>query len=778
MKKTISITINNLVFQIEEDAYEKLKKYLDSIRVHYGASDESREILADIESSIAEKFSKKVSVKKQSINLRDIEKVIKIMGTVEEFSEDSLLDSAAKESVRREDGKSAGEFKDSEDGKQKEEIDNNGASRRRKLYRDPDDKIIAGVASGLAAYFGIDPVIIRLIFIALFFANGVGILIYAILWIVMPIAKSSVEKLEMHGKPVDLKRIEQAVKEKSEVVKKGGKNALKNLSAHKGIFYKIINFPIKVLEVIFSFLKKTMGLIGPGLSIFFGVIFIITAFFSILASNIAAGVMIFNINSEYLVSDLPLIEIASQPMYYVGVISFYLIVLIPFVFLLLLGLTMVKRKNVFQALSNGILIGIWMLAIAGGIIAAGDLAPKISQRVFEINRNESVERSFDYADFNKLYIGAYMDAEIKKGDEFSISMAGRAQDLDRLNFNIEEGQLQILQAKREEDGKLCIFCFNKEIKATITMPELKSFVGFKNADVKINDFEKDIYISVGEAAEVAIELMGQNLSCSLSGVDSELLLSGSVSDLECKLDGHARLTAEDLIAKKVKLDQSIYSKAVLDGKAETLGVKLDNHARLGAFNFRTGEIAINTFSYAKAEVYPTKKLRAIANENSRITYKGDPSDKVTEEFKNGEIKHVRILELDDLSEAKFKIKVEPETYAPFMSSARGFTLTADYNDWPGSDNIIFRWETDHGRFVTDWDDVDWDDFNMEHHEFETEEGEIYWTILPEKFSEFSSSSDPVYVYVEAIGDEDKVLDKTQLKLIWDSETGGVFRVEE
>src|SRR3989339_839669 len=88
MEKTLSITISNQFFNIEEDAYESLAKYLEDIRAHYG-SEEREEILSDIESSIAEKFLEKVSDKKKFINQGDVEAVIAVLGRVDEIDGDS-----------------------------------------------------------------------------------------------------------------------------------------------------------------------------------------------------------------------------------------------------------------------------------------------------------------------------------------------------------------------------------------------------------------------------------------------------------------------------------------------------------------------------------------------------------------------------------------------------------------------------------------------------------------------------------------------------------------
>jgi len=187
MKKTISVTLGGVIFNIEDDAYQRLDAYLASIKEYYKIAAEEKEILSDIESSIAEKFSQKINQTKVVITLVDVEEMIKIMGTIAEIQYE------------------AEETDASDDG-------NISRETRKRLYRNPDDMIIAGVASGIAVYFGIDPVFVRVLFVALTFANGFGLLLYFILWLVVPEAKSNTQKLEMRGRPVNLNEIQEAVK--------------------------------------------------------------------------------------------------------------------------------------------------------------------------------------------------------------------------------------------------------------------------------------------------------------------------------------------------------------------------------------------------------------------------------------------------------------------------------------------------------------------------------------------------------------------------------------
>jgi phage shock protein PspC (stress-responsive transcriptional regulator) len=157
MKKTLTINIGYSIFNIDEEAYEILNKYLESIKNYFDTIDNEREIIKDFELRIAEKFSEKISNSKQCINLADVGEVIEIMGTLDDFKE--IYDGV-----------------DSGNNNDKSEVNN-------KLYRNSSTKIIAGVCSGIADYFKIDPIIVRILF---FIAVPLNLIIYIILWVGVP----------------------------------------------------------------------------------------------------------------------------------------------------------------------------------------------------------------------------------------------------------------------------------------------------------------------------------------------------------------------------------------------------------------------------------------------------------------------------------------------------------------------------------------------------------------------------------------------------------------
>ena len=192
MKKTFDININGNVFQIEVDAYEVLQKYMVNLKNYFGKDEEGKEIISDIESRIAEIFTEKINEENQVVTLHWVNEVVDTMGTPENFNEEQIDEEPL-----------AGQKK-----------------RKRKLYRDPEQTILGGVCGGLAAYFNMDPVVIRLIVVLLaLVTSGAGLLAYFILWIIVPKAVTTTQRLEMKGEDVTVKNIEKFIKDEVNAVK-------------------------------------------------------------------------------------------------------------------------------------------------------------------------------------------------------------------------------------------------------------------------------------------------------------------------------------------------------------------------------------------------------------------------------------------------------------------------------------------------------------------------------------------------------------------------------
>ncbi len=752
MKKSINITLNGQIFNIEEDAYEKLESYLDSIKAYYEEPEEEKEILADIESSIAEKLSERLKAGRQAVTREDVEAIIKIMGTVKEIVEND------------EDG----ENPDWRKAADKEKNDKEGAAFRKRLYRNPDDVVIAGVASGIAAYFGIDPVFVRLLFLLLTLANGIGLLAYIIFWMAMPQALTNAQKLEMRGKPVNLAEIEQAVKEKSRQISQEGEKVFKRFRSGN-VWHQILNFPIRVVEAIFQLIRKIFAVMFPVLSVIIGLFIMIFAVCFLVGISVAAAMMAFNISSPYIISDLPLMELAANPLYYVGLAAFFLAFAIPNIFAVCLAITMIRRKNSFNLVASLILLAVWIFSLAAGAVATADLVPMIRTKAAEASQRAITTRLYDYKDFNKLYISGNQHLEVVKGDVFSIELSGRQSDLDYLDFRIENGQLQIMERERANKG-ICVFCGRREISGKIIMPNLDSFVGVRSSRAELKGFDKDLYVSLGESARAEIELKGQSLSGTLSGIASRLQLSGPAKDVDLKMDGSADLSSTELLAEKIKLNMSVYSFADLSGQVKKLEVEMKGGSRLEAYDLIAGDVSIRAIDSSRAEVFAQDSLAANVTDEAAVYYKGEPK-KVTANAegegviqKYGQEETGASIKIDRIA-PNLAITTDIEKYSPTMSSVRGIGLLPDYTE-PG---VTFRWRTSQGALVTDWDNAVYSQV------VDTSKPgqKVYWTFSPGKM--VIKEDEPIYVYLEAIQLENsEVVDSTKIEFRFDDQ-GAVIK---
>jgi len=244
MKKNFTVNIGGQIFHIDEDAYEILSAYLDHLRKHFAHEDGHEEILWDIEHRVAEMLSGKLTETKQVITKPDIEEVIALMGDPAEISSDSR-EPAAKNSKR--------------------------------FYRNPDEKIIGGVCGGLAAYFHTDPLWVRLAFVIITLLGfGIGIIAYIVIWLLVPEARTTTERLEMQGKRVNIHNIEESLKEELQELNKrfkglkeeAGISARRTAKEGKNLFEKILGLFVSIIGNIFRAFVVLFGLIFMAVGVF------------------------------------------------------------------------------------------------------------------------------------------------------------------------------------------------------------------------------------------------------------------------------------------------------------------------------------------------------------------------------------------------------------------------------------------------------------------------------------------------------------------------------
>ncbi|MFK8058501.1 MAG: PspC domain-containing protein [Polaribacter sp.] len=354
MNKTININLGGFFFHIDEVAYQKLRRYLESISKSLSDDPQGKnEIIADIEARISELLSEKITDARQVVNEGDIDDIIKIMGQPEDYAEAEEAYSESSYSYQR----------------------NNTSGK--KLFRDSDDKFVGGVASGVAHYFDVDPIWIRLGLLALFFGAGFGILLYIILWILLPEAKTTAEKLQMEGEPVNIDNIEKKIRNEFSNVSDSVRNAANQAS--EKLKDGANEFSDKMSKTFSAKTKKNNGLqdflnaLGKIILVFFKVI---GKFIGAILVFVAAAVILSLIIGGFSVGSLEFLEFDGEmlqypPFFYDATIPTWLLTLaafllvgIPFLVLFVLGLRILSSsvKQISKPTSLT-LLGIWIVAL-------------------------------------------------------------------------------------------------------------------------------------------------------------------------------------------------------------------------------------------------------------------------------------------------------------------------------------------------------------------------------------------------------------------------------
>ena len=372
MNKTISINLGGMFFHIDEDAYQKLSRYFDAVKRSL-SPDGREEIMKDIESRIAELFQERIQNEKQVVSLVEIDAVIGIMGQPEDYK----IDEEAAQS-----------------------IDYSIPSKAKKLYRDKENSIIGGVASGFGHYLNIDPVWIRLLFVIIVVAGfGSPILIYLILLVIIPVAKTTSQKLEMKGEPITISNIERKVKEGiDDIAEKFNKIDSQKFTENtrQGI-HKTSTSIGKLFTTLFGLFTKIIG----GIIVLFSSI-------ALIGFCVASVFMIFSANmpDNFILNHIKTPIGLETPIWIQGILML-LVFGIPFFFILLLGLKLlVNHMKSIGAIAKYTLLATWIIAfgtaISLGINEASQLAfegKSVQKQELIINPTDTLLIKFKNNDF-------------------------------------------------------------------------------------------------------------------------------------------------------------------------------------------------------------------------------------------------------------------------------------------------------------------------------------------------------------------------------------------
>lgn len=332
MNKTTSINLGGYFFHIDEDAFRKLSNYFDAVKRSL-SPDGREEIINDIESRISELFTEKLGSTKQVIGLKEVDDIITIMGQPEDYK--------------------------IEDESPKNDFQSNYTSTGsiKKLYRDKDNSFLGGVLSGLGHYLGVDPLWLRIIMVILFFGFGTGLVLYIILWILIPEAVTTSQKLEMKGEPINISNIEKKVKEGFNEISEKFSNLDhdKMTKNAKNGAERIGNTISEIVTSIFNVISKIIGV--------FIVLFTSITLISVIIGGIA---MIFfsSMPDNFLYNHIHTPFSFETPIWIQGLLLI-IVVGIPLFYLLILGLKLLTSR--IKSIGNTVnysLLAIWIIGLA------------------------------------------------------------------------------------------------------------------------------------------------------------------------------------------------------------------------------------------------------------------------------------------------------------------------------------------------------------------------------------------------------------------------------
>ena len=617
MKKNISINISGIIFHIEEDGYQKLKEYLESINKYFSTFDGSSEIIADIESRIAEIFLSKLNEGKQVINIDDVTALITTMGGIQDFQaaeEEIALDSAEESSEEN----AQSEEKATEEPKKKvyrdkkrkliggvaagianylsidplwirlifilmlfdvfltftlsgfiilvyivlwivlpESDDLEEDKKVKKMYRNPSERVIGGVASGVAAYFDTDITLIRVLFVLGTFVGGFGLIAYIILWIILPEAKTITDKVQMKGEPVTLENIESNIKSTQQA---------KENPKQESVIVRVLLFPFRLIAIILRGLAKAFGPIARfllefirvvlgialtllGLSILFGVLISGSAFMGMMA---ASDLIHFG--------DMP-IELLQNIVSPLGFVAGMIVIGIPGLAIMFIGLSIASKTRIPNATVGWAMFAIWILGIIGvsftlpAIIyeyrTEGDHTETI---YYELENKQLVLdiRETGYGEFDgvRLKLRGYDGQSIKLVQEFSARGASKKEAIEHA---------QNIQYEVSQNDSILVFDSNidysveEKLRGQDLMMTL--YIPYGQTFIMRNNFDDLIYYSFGYQGFSSSQIVGNTWMFNPSGLECITCINYS-SSAEQRRENYEDLYGE---ATKIGSNDSVYT---------------------------------------------------------------------------------------------------------------------------------------------------------------------------------------------------------------------------
>lgn len=533
MKKTISVNLNRQNFNLDLDAYSKLDAYLSEIKSYFENND-SLEVIDDIESRIAEKFNEILGKTKKVIQIEDVKQVIDDMGSVSDITG---------------------------------ETENNPIVEtqkvKKKLFRDPDSKILTGVAAGYSWYFGIRSIYVRLIFLTLFInpsTSWLAIVTYLSSWLIIPKAKNSWEKLEMKGKPATVSELQTAFEDKTS-------NLFSNVeSKTRNIFQTIISAFVRMFKF---FVKLGFRMFG---------------FFTFISVLIAIVCLVFALVLFYFKPSLPYFDLSfiqaiGPPWLEIGYVALGVTLLMPLIFILDLAddLMALKWHTSFQKVL--VMLTIWIFSLITFCSVAKINYPKYQvqldnfvQKIKYLNYiDESKFQILPVGNLKQIDISSVKTVKIIQSDVDEVKIIGNQTQIDELNQSFSNGILTII-GKNEK----WFNCHNCSGRVSSVRVEIKakniSSLKLDNTDAWVYPTSGVLDLNLGHMIGVKVEGNLDSLNLTSNSNTYINLIDANIGQVDAQIFQSTLKTA----AKVIKITGDSGSTLIYQGTPTIISGENDN----------------------------------------------------------------------------------------------------------------------------------------------------------------------------------------------------------
>ena len=420
MNEVTHIHLGRQPYTISVEAHNDLRAYLAAIATKVS----DKEVINEVELRMSELLMERGVTSEKVILPEDVQYLKDQLGDPEDFSDDS----ESFETPKADD------------------------KTTKRLFRDTDNAMVAGVAAGVASYFGLDAIIVRLLFVLLtIFGSGLGIVLYLVLWLVIPAAETTSEKLQMQGKPVTLEAL---------------KDSVARADVH-GAAQRVNN---NVLPIINGVFRIGIKLIGVG--------FILAGLGLLVATSITKIYMLLHHNQLFQENLFP---VGTREQWLMALAM--ILVAIVAIFLLLIGIATFKRKWPIRGWITALLAGIFLIGSVASIALAADAAPRIQQR-YEVLMHTTAVKNIQ--PFNKVVTTGDIDITYVSSPNYAVNVHySDHPDLSKLKIHVTGSTLYIDSTALDSYKHCTMLCLFPRYNMTVQVyaPNIEQFVTPPKTDI-------------------------------------------------------------------------------------------------------------------------------------------------------------------------------------------------------------------------------------------------------------------------------------------------------